>query len=246
MTGCATPGTNAATLRTMYRHRRDTAQDVLPPRRTNWVTIAEEQKTDAAPESDPAAQLSFAAQRLAKLNGWLTLQSAATDAEPFGYTLGLQRVADKTLANDGDKTHKDDRYSLVLNGSRDYAGRSRWVYVLGIDCQGAGQLLWPQEGPGGKFPTDSGRMDQIPLPGMVFRITPPFGTDTYILLTTSSQLPEPDALNFEGVSRGGSRSISSPLEDLLQATSGASRGAAVATPTDWGVQVLQTHSVPGP
>jgi hypothetical protein len=211
------------------------------------VTIGQEQKdqkTTDPPGSDPVAQLEQSAQRLAKLNGWLTLQTTATDSDPFAYTLGLQRVSDKKPANDGDLTHRDDRYSLVLNGSRDYAGRSRWVYVLGIDCQGSGQLLWPQDGPGGKFPTESGRMDQIPLPGVTFRISPPFGTDTYILLTTSSQLPEPDLLNFEGVVRGGSRGISSPLDDLLQSTSGASRGVSVATPTDWGIQVLQTRSVP--
>jgi hypothetical protein len=212
------------------------------PLRTDWVAVGDAAKTTEVGQSDPVAQLTTAAQRLAKLNSWLTLQTAATDADPFGYTLALQRVADKKLANDGDSTHKDERYSLVLNGSKDFAGRARWVYVLAIDCQGTGQLLWPQEGPGGKFPTDSGRMDQIPLPGVTFHIAPPFGTDTYILLTTSSQLPNPEALNFDGVVRGGSRSVMSPLDELLQAASGASRGTAIPTPTDWGIQMLQTHS----
>jgi hypothetical protein len=85
-------------------------------------------------------------------------------------------------------------------------------------------------------------MDRIPLPGSNFGIAPPLGTDTFILLTTSSQLPNPEVLNFEGVVRGGSRGLSTPLDELLEATSGASRGAALTTPTDWGVQVLQTHS----
>jgi hypothetical protein len=215
------------------------------PLRTNWVPLADDQKTALTPDDDPVTQLTVAAQRLAKLNGWLTLQTTATDADPFGYSLGLQRVSDKKLVADNGPLYKGERYSLVLNGSKDYAGHPRWVYVLGLDCQGSGKLLWPQDGPGGKFPTDSGRMDQIPLPGITVSITPPFGTDTYILLTTSSQLPEPNVLTFEGVVRSGSRGVSNPLEDLLKSTSGAARGFEVATPTDWGIQLLQTHSLPG-
>jgi hypothetical protein len=87
-------------------------------------------------------------------------------------------------------------------------------------------------------------LDTIPLPNLTFQITPPFGTDTYILLTTSSQLPEPDILKFESVVKGSTRSIESPLEQLLHGASSGTRGNLVVTPTDWGVQVLHTHSQP--
>ena len=139
---------------------------------------------------------------------------------------------------------KDERYILTLNGSVDTITEPRWVYVIAIDCQGSGILLWPSEGSGGRFPTEDGRLASIPLPGMTFRISPPYGTDTYILLTTSTPLPEPDVLNFEGVVRGGTRGAPSPLEDLLKSTSAAVRGSQREAPTDWSMELLQTHSQP--
>jgi hypothetical protein len=213
------------------------------PVRTNWINLNVAAATDESPASGPVGALTASAKQLAKLHSWLSLQSAATDADPFAYSLALRRGSDSTDANDGDSTRQNDRYSLVLKGSSDYSGLSRWVYVLAIDCQGSGQLIWPQNGPGGKFPTNSGRLPEIPLPSSGFRIAPPYGTDTYIMLTTSSQLPDPGVLNFDGVVRGASRGVGNPLDDLLTATSGASRAARIPTPTDWGIQIIQTHSV---
>jgi len=208
------------------------------PLRTNWVSM-----TQAADGPAPANQLNDAAVKLAKLNGWLKLQSTVTGAQDFPYTLALVRASDKKTVTDGEKTHADERYSLALNGSVDTITEPRWVYVLSIDCQGTGQKLWPQTVPGGRFPTDNGRLASIPLPG-TFRISPPFGTDTYLLLTTSTPLPDPDVLNFEGVARGGTRGVGSPLEELLRTTSSGSRGASAEAPTDWSLQMLQVHSQP--
>ena len=210
------------------------------PLRTEWVHV----DGDTLPDNEPAQSLTDAAVKLAKLNGWLKLQSAVTGATSFPYSLGLQRASDKRPAEDGGNTYKGELYNLTLNGSIDAVTTPRWVYVLGIDCQGSGELLWPRDGPGGRFPTDKGRLASIPLPGLTFQITRPFGTDTYILLTTSTQLPEPDVLNFEGVVRGGTRGADNPLEDLLRSTSGAARGSLGVTPTDWSISALQTHSMP--
>jgi len=210
------------------------------PLRTDWVPL----DGNTAQYKDPAQSLTETALELAKLNGWLNLQSSVTGTKSFPYTLGLQRASDSRLAEDGGKTYKGELYTLTLNGSIDAVTAPRWVYVLGIDCQGSGELLWPRDGPGGRFPTDKGRLASIPLPGLTFQITRPFGTDTYMLLTTSTQLPEPDDLNFQGVVRGGTRGADNPLGDLLRATSGATRGSLGVTPTDWSLSVLQMHSMP--
>ena len=210
------------------------------PLSTAWVPMAQ----TGADATTPASQLNDAAVKLAKLNGWLKLQSTVTGSTDFPYTLALVRVADKTAVADGGPTHADERFSLALNGSVDAITQPRWVYALAIDCQGNGAKLWPQQGPGGKFPTDNGRLASIPLPGSTFHISPPYGTDTYLLLTTSTPLPDPDVLNFEGVARGGTRGISSPLEQLLQSTSSGTRGATSEAPTDWSLQIVQTHSQP--
>jgi len=214
------------------------------PLRTNWTPLAAGPQN---PDKTAASQLSAEAANLAKLDSWLRLEASAGDATPFYYSLGLQNMADKKNVMRGEElTYKDQRYTLVLNRDPSSVGDSskRWVYVLGIDCQGGGDILWPREGPGGKFPSENGALDTIPLPNLTFQITPPFGTDTYILLTTSSQLPEPDILKFESVVKGNTRSIESPLEQLLHAASSGTRGNVVVTPTNWGVQVLHTHSQP--
>jgi hypothetical protein len=207
------------------------------PLRTDWVRIG-------AGGPTPASQLNDAAVKLAKLNGWLKLQSAVTGEEDFPYSLALVRTNDKQTAADGSQTHAGEEYSLALTGSSATYPKPRWVYVLGLDCQGSGQKMWPLQGPGGRFPTDNGGLDTIPLPGMTFTISDPLGTDTYLLLTSSTPLPDPDVLNFDGVVRSGTRGVSSPLAELLGSTSAGTRGVGGEAPTDWSLQMVQTHSQP--
>jgi Caspase domain len=203
------------------------------PIRTNWVAAG-----------DAAATLKQLAAKLAKLHGWLELQSSVTADSDYPYHLALQRVSDGVAAEDKGSTYKGDSYQMMLQARGDTRTGGRWVYVLAIDCQGSGQLLFPLQGGGNRYPQEEGRLEQIPLPSAKFRIGPPFGTDTYVLLTTSTQLSNPDVLNFEGVVRGGERGVSSPLESLLGSTSAGTRGNLVQMPTDWGVEYLQMHSQP--
>jgi hypothetical protein len=208
------------------------------PLRTEWVTVASDTNTPAT----LSAGLTASALLLARLNGWLHLESTVNGAQSFPYTLGLKRVADSQFAADGGKTYQNERYSLALNGSADTIDvEPRWVYVVSIDCQGKGELLWPR-GPGGRFPTTNGRLASIPLPGATIKITPPYGTDTYVLLTTTTPLPEPEVLSFDAATRGGGNP--SPLQSLLQRTNAGTRGNSEEAPTDWGVQLLQMHSQP--
>ena len=201
-------------------------------------------RTDWVPASDGAGALPQLAAKLAKLHGWLELQSSVTADSDYPYHLALQRISDRTVPEDKGSTYKGDSYRMMLQARGDTRSGARWVYVLAIDCQGGGQLLFPSQGGGNRYPQEDGRLDQIPLPGVQFGIGPPFGTDTYILLTTSTQLSDPYVLNFKGVVRGGERGVSSPLESLLGSTSAGTRGNLVQMPTDWGVEYLQMHSQP--
>jgi hypothetical protein len=204
------------------------------PIRTNWIE-----------SPDAGATLKQLASKLAKLNGWLQLQSSVTgDDSDYPYHLALQRISDHATAEDKGPTYKGEAYQMMLQARGDTRTSARWVYVLAIDCQGSGQLLFPTQGGNNRFPQENGRLEQIALPGARFRITPPFGTDTYVLLSTSTQLSNPDALNFEGVVRGGAGGTSSPLENLLGSTSAGTRGSMVEMPTDWGIEYLQMHSQP--
>jgi hypothetical protein len=211
------------------------------PIRSDWVSSA---SSPDGPASGTASTLKQVAAKLAKLNGWLQLQSTVTGNSNYPYHLVLQRVTDRVVAEDKGSSYQDDQYLMMLGARGDTRTSPRWVYVLSIDCQGAGQLMFPQQGGGNRYPQQDGRLDQIPLPGTNFKIAPPFGTDTYILLTTSTPLSDPDVLNFEGVVRAGQRGFSPPLETLLGSTSAGTHGSMAEMPTDWGVEYLQLHSQP--
>ena len=92
---------------------------------------------------------------------------------------------------------------------------------------------------------DEGKLDRITLPGDPFAVTDPLGTDTYLMLTTTTPLANPDLLEFTGVvTRGAKATMSAdPLEDLLDSTSAGTRGVRRPTPTNWSVQMLQTQSL---
>jgi hypothetical protein len=123
----------------------------------------------------------------------------------------------------------------------------RWVYILDIDCHGKGTLVYPQNYSENQYPGQGDSDQEIILRNApTLKVGPPFGVDTMILLSTAQPLPDPSVLNFEGVARGGTRGIRSPLEQLLSSASSGSRGlgAEVEVPTNWGIAVQSLRSVP--
>jgi hypothetical protein len=207
------------------------------PLRTDWVT----------PQAKPELALSDSAVQLARLNGWLKLGSSSlTGQADFPYRFTLRRVSENQDVIDGGTTYDQATYEPALVGSRKAAVSPRWVYVLSIDCQGKGVLLFPYEGaPSGQFPTEEEKLDRILLPDDHIVVGNPLGTDTYLMLTTSTQLANPYALEFKGVvTRGGAVKVEDPLEELLDSTSAGTRAATRPAPTNWSIQMLQTQSVP--
>lgn len=206
------------------------------PIRTDWVSPM---GVDGAPS------LRQLAVNLARLNGWLQLaQSGAAGDSDYPYHLALRREADQAMAEDKAQSRQGDVYQMMLQARGDTRTDPRWIYVLAIDCQGKGDLMFPRQAGGNRYPLQDGRLDRILLPGAKFRVTPPFGTDTYVLLSTSTELSNPDVLSFGSVVRGGQRGTGSALEMLLTSTSAGTRGSAAEVPMDWGVEYLQLHSQP--
>jgi hypothetical protein len=208
------------------------------PLRTDWV----------APQAKPEPALSASAVQLARLNGWLKLGSSSlTGQADFPYRLTLRRVSENQDVIDGGTTYDQATYEPALVGGRKAAVSPRWVYVLSIDCQGKGVLLFPYEGaPSGQFPIEEEKLDRILLPDDHIVVGDPLGTDTYLMLTTSTQLANPYALEFKGVVTRGARSAKAedPLEELLDSTSAGTRAATRPAPTNWSIQMLHTQSVP--
>lgn len=212
------------------------------PLRTDWIDLAE--GAGASSAEAMTARLGGLATNLARLHAWLNLEADSADASPFGYKLALKRTSDGQVLHGGEVTERGQHFDLILEHTspNDYSP-ARWVYVLDFDCQGKGDLLWPRDGLSRKYPSENGRLDEVDLP-IGFRIGPPFGTDTYILLTTSTELPNPYILQMGGVAKDVRRGGDPPstIEKLLRAASAGTRGTESDVPTDWGVQILHTNS----
>ena len=213
------------------------------PVRSDWVRVA-----DGAAAESAAGTLNSYSARLAKVHGWLQLANnpAAGASESYYFKLALVPMTDTTPLDPDHPVRESDHMRLALQADGDVK-EPRWVYVLDIDCHGTGSLVYPQNYSENQYPSAGDNDRQIILrhaPTLV--VGPPYGMDTMILLTTGQPLPDPSVLNFEGVARGATRGVKSPLEQLLSSASSGSRGigAEVVVPTNWGIQVTSLHSVP--
>ena len=205
------------------------------------------------PTSTPVGDLEAVEARLGAVRTWLQLESPA-DAGRFPYHLALKNARTADLRTAG-PVHGGEKYGLVLtldeaivaSGSID----QRYVYVFAIDSAGKSTLLYPAATGGnvenrlptrvnadGSLPREIalGRRDQ-------FSITPPFGIDTYIMLTSATALPDPLVLEGDAVrTRDLTRGADNPLSRLLAAAGTGKRGQGVTTPTDWSLERLTIES----
>jgi len=210
------------------------------PVRTDWVPVGSASAIDAA-----GTKLNHYSSLLAKVHGWLELANSPADAstDEF-YTLALLPSNATSPLPANQTTHQGDQLVMALH-SDDRIVDHRWVYVLDIDCHGQGTVLYPRDNSENQFPNDADNGRQFVLPGApVLHISPPFGVDTLIMLSTEQPLADPYVLNFEGVATRGSRGVSSPLEKLLNQTSGGTRGFSGEVPTNWGIGLMTVHSAP--
>ncbi len=210
------------------------------PVRTDWVPVGSVSAIDAAGD-----KLNHYSSLLAKVHGWLELANSPADASSDEYySLALLPSSGNAPLPANQITHQGDQLKMAL-ASDDRIIDHRWVYVLDIDCHGQGTVLYPRDYSENQFPNDAENGRQFILPGApVLRIGPPYGVDTLIMLSTEQPLADPYVLNFEGVASRGTRGVSSPLERLLNQTSGGTRGFSGEVPTNWGIGLMTVHSAP--
>ena len=76
----------------------------------------------------------------------------------------------------------------------------RYVYVFVVDSHGGRVLLYGTSSVENRFPRPGPAPAEIPLgPTAMFRVVPPYGVDTYYVLTTDEPLPNPRVLEWEDV-----------------------------------------------
>lgn len=188
--------------------------------------------------SDTAMALRDRALRLHKIQSWNLLESPPQSQWP--YRLALRRVGDDELASN--RIRGGETYTLELraNGPTAHAER-RHIYVFSIDSYGQSTLLFPVSGSvENHFPLrDQQPQPVIPLKTK-FEIAPPYGIDTYVLLTTDEPLPNLWVLQWDGVR--SAPETTTPLERLLAVTSSARRGTRIVTTPNWSIERLVIES----
>jgi uncharacterized caspase-like protein len=216
------------------------------------VTKADRRRTglplrgDWTVEDDAAGTLRDGILALRKIQAWHLLDSPAEGR--FVYRLNLRRTPDGELAQDS--VTGDEQYGLLLRAASPLPARvpPRYVYVFSIDSYGKSSLLYPLGGSvENYFPLPSG-----PPPGKIalgasasIQVTPPYGVDTYFLLSTDERLTNEHILEWDGVRTRDGAPLTQ-LEELLLLTSSASRSATVITPSTWSIERLVVESVPRP
>lgn len=200
------------------------------------VSRAEHRKTSLPARSvwlpyslDDAEAFEYRALCLHKILAWNELESPPRAGWPYRLDL-----PDRL---DGART-----YSLTMRAPAKQAPK-RYVYVFAIDSYGQSNLLFPVSGSvENRFPIGDNAPSEVELGH--FRVTPPYGVDTYFLLTTEEPLANPWVLQWDGI-RGDHPKPRTALEQLLAQTSSATRSpTSIATPVNWSIERVLVESVP--
>jgi hypothetical protein len=177
--------------------------------------------------------------RLAKLHYWLTIE-AASGEERFPYRLGLQGMSDDQPIERGDLI--EGRYRLVLRADpaaierigRGLGLQSRYVYVFVIDQEGRVTQLFPNAGSREhehllprpeSLKRPAAELAELPFgESGVISVHAPFGTDTYLMITSAQAIPH--------------------LDELLEAGPVMSQPSIMRGGSDWSIHRLFFRSVP--
>ena len=219
---------------------------VALPVRTAWI---------ADTPRNSAATLSDAVVRLRKIQAWNDLDSPPEARFPYRFSLRRERDdawAGECVVIGGEK------YEIVLRAKTPLPAhiRPRYVYGFTIDSHGQSILLYPRSGSvENRFPLPAPKQTapkqiapppptEIPL-GVAgtFEVTPPYGVDTYFLLTTDEPLPNPWILEWDGV-RALLPRPRTALEEVLLLTASGRRGRMRPTLSTWSIERAFFQSVP--
>ncbi|MNS72385.1 hypothetical protein D3C72_1057950 [compost metagenome] len=208
------------------RTAKDPAQAM--PLRSDWLAL------EGGPGIEPTArQIATFATRAGRIKGWLKLEAPSPDVS-FPYRLAVKQAGSNTVVADG-KLKANESYGLVLQLDKAITApkvRRRYVYVFSIDGNGATRLLFPRKSHGNvenNFPGGSMSAPETTLPGEIalgpaklFTVTPPYGVETYVALTTEEAIPNPEVLEADGIRTRSD--AANPLERLVADLGAGTRG----------------------
>jgi len=197
------------------------------PLRTAWIV---ERKNNGRLR-DTAPTLHAALLTLRRIHGWQLIESPPSDR--FPYQLAARRARDGVLVTDGGAIIGGEKYEIVLRVlSQPLPAHipKRYVYAFVIDTNGKSTLLFPPPSAGSVENQLQPNDTEIALgEPSAFGPSPPYGVDTYFLLTTEEPLPNPSVLEWDGVR--APEALTQLEQLLLQLT----RAIGAAVPTKWSI-----------
>jgi hypothetical protein len=216
------------------------------PLGSDWV------QANLEPDGIPAAagELQSAALKLGRDRSWLRTE-ANNGAGYWPYRLVISEShGDQPLGNGPLSAGTEYEVRLVADPQQlaNRVVQPEYVYLFGLQCDGAGQLLFPPANLAGGAPLplvsedggDQTYPSQIKI--ATLRVTAPLGFDTIVMLATQQRISDLGAFNYSGVvGPGGSRGSNNQLEDLVRSISGQSRGIGAVSET-WSIQRLSVKS----
>ncbi|MGZ5432665.1 MAG: caspase family protein [Thermoanaerobaculia bacterium] len=244
LTGRITPGGVEYAWVRPHVTTADSERSALPLR-TAWTR---------AHDDETALVLRAALLRLIRIHGWHELESPAGGGSH--YRLAVRDARGGALLETGPLVGKR-KYQLVLHLRTPRprsALHSRYVYAFVIDSHGRSILLFPRAARGSvenRLPLTQAPArpienppEEIPLGEASFVVAPPYGVDSYFLLSTETPLSNPSVLEWDGV-RSSSAPARTGLEALLaQSASGTRGGETIRTPPSWSLEKVFFESVP--
>lgn len=191
--------------------------------------------------------------RLAKIKIWLALSGPSDGASNFPFYLALKNSKTNEIVTAGNVVD-GETYGLVLVVDRanqmNWDGAKRYVYVFSIDAAGNTKLYYGGKGVENKMPRldDNNNIpDYIPLGAQPrFRITAPYGVDTYVILTSDEPITNPELLESTGVrSNINTRDEKTKKKwtDMFKNAGSGTRSAGDIAPTNWSVVRVSVRSV---
>lgn len=204
---------------------REQRRSALPVR-SDWIRNG--------PQATPSLRDTLL--RLRRIHAWQQLESPPASRTP--YRLALRD--DEGFVQD-DTVIGGRKYTLALRTETPPVRvKPRFFYVFVVDRYGKSYLAFPSGAVENRFPLGA-PAKEIALDR--FAVCPPYGVDTYFLLSTEEPLPNPWILQWDGVRKRSPHSPT-PLEQLLMLTASGRRAPRVVTPIGWSIERVVYQSVP--
>jgi len=182
-------------------------------------------------------------QHLRTIHAWHLLESPP--GSRFPYRLALRRKRDQVLPRESGVIG-DERYEIVLQAAMPLPAKiaPRYIYAFAVDSNGKSTLLFPFITSGSvenRFPTSPPPTEIELGDASSFQVGPPYGVDTYFLLSTDEPLPNPAILDWDGVRSPAHPQT--PLGQLLAMTASGTRSIALLTPSSWSIEKVVYESI---